>query len=178
MRVEDKDIHRIEAPKSFNRGRSSVAGCRANDCHAFARTLQRKFEHLPDELHGEVFEREGWAVKQLHQKVVRLKLHNRGARGVAEARVCTRDATFEFIISESVTDKRTHDAKGNLFVACATHRTDIIGAEFRNGIRHIKTTIAREACEHRLFKGKDRSRAARRDVFHDVSFCAPRARHR
>ena len=64
MWVEDEDVDVIQAFEGFDRGGAGVARGRANDGDAFAFAAQCGLEHLADQLHGEVFERQCRAVEE------------------------------------------------------------------------------------------------------------------
>ena len=161
MWVKNKHIHSVQTPESLYCGGACVARRRAYNCDALARAFKRKFKHLPNQLHRKIFECEGRTVEKFHQEMIWRKLHQRRTGGVTEARISAGDAAFELFVSEGVANKRAHNFKRNLFVACATHRANVVSAQLWDGFGNIKATITRKACKHRFFKRENRSCAAR-----------------
>jgi hypothetical protein len=74
MREQDEHIHIRQPAKRLDRGRACVARCGAHNRDPLARACKCGLKQLADQLHGEIFERQRGAVKQLQQEVIGPKL--------------------------------------------------------------------------------------------------------
>ena len=152
MGVKDKHIHRIQAPKRLDRGRSGIATGGPHNGNPLARARQSRLKQLANQLHGEIFERQGGAVKQLEQEMPLIQLHQRRARGMAKALIGPRNDIAKFGFGECIADKGPHHAKGHLFIRLARHRGNLRGIQGGNGFGQIQPTIAGKPRQHGLFK--------------------------
>ena len=156
MRVEDKDIDRVQPAKGLNRGRAGVTrGC-AHDGHTVATARERFLKHLANQLHREVFERQRRTMKQLKQEMPRSQLHQWRAGIVAKTCIGLCDEISEYLVGKRITNKRAHDAVCNFFVGQPMHRPDLSVAQRRDRFRHIKPAVPGQARQHRIFKSKRR----------------------
>lgn len=69
MRIKDEHIHCIQPPEGLDRGGPGVTRGRANDGDTVAAPRQGFLKHLPNQLHGKVFERQRGAMKQFQQEM-------------------------------------------------------------------------------------------------------------
>ena len=127
---------------------------------------ERPLEELPDDLHREVLEGERGAVEELEQEVVRAKLDERRAGGMAEARIGGGDGGAEFVVREGVRQEGAHDAEGHVFVRQAREGSDFGLRQGGYGFRHVEPAVAGEAGEHGVAEAQHRGLAAGRDVAH------------
>ena len=63
MRVKDKDIRALAAFERLHRRRTRVARGRADNTDTSVTLRQDVIEQMADDLHREVFKREGWAME-------------------------------------------------------------------------------------------------------------------
>ncbi|OIQ67569.1 hypothetical protein GALL_508510 [mine drainage metagenome] len=166
MRIKDEYIDVLQPAKCLNRRRAGVARSRADNGDPLARPRQRRLKQLTDQLHGDVFERQRRAVEQFQQEMVRAKLHQGRAGGMAKARIGLGDDGAEFGVGERVANEGPHYAERHILIAQPRKRRDFGMAQHRNRRRHIKPTIACEAGQHRLFETQYRRAAPGRNVPH------------
>ena len=177
MREQDEHVHRVEPAKRLDRGGARVTRGRADDADPVAAPLQRRLEHLPDQLHGEILERQRRAVEQFQQEMVRTQLHQRRAGVVAEPGISARDDLGEVVLAESVADERPHHPERDLLVGQPRQRGDLRLAELRHLGGHVEPAVAGQAGQHRLLETQFRRTAAGRDIAHgDHSFSRRRRR--
>ena len=77
----------VARPHAFDRRRTGVATRRADDRHALAPLAEHVVEEAPDELQGDVLERQRRTVEQLGNPLVVADLHQRDDGLVTERRV-------------------------------------------------------------------------------------------
>ena len=145
MRVHDKDIDGIQSTKRLHRGTASVTARGADDGHPLSTAVQSGLEHLPDQLHGKVFERKCRPVKQLEQKVIAVQLYQGRPGFVTESGIGTADNIAELCIAERVTYKRLHHPKRHILITQPLQSADVAMAHLRDRFGHIQTTVTGKA---------------------------------
>ena len=106
---------------AVDRRRAGVAARRADDRDPLAPLGEHVVEQPPDELQGDVLERQRRAVEQLLQPELVVDLHERHDRRVAERRVrLRRTAAAASAASRSGLDERQHDLDRTVDVGART----------------------------------------------------------
>ncbi len=82
--MQDEDVDVLAAAAAFDRRRAGIAGGGADDHHALATLGQYVVEQATEQLQGEILERQGRAVEQLHHPFVAIQLPQRRNRAVGE----------------------------------------------------------------------------------------------
>ena len=175
---EDEDIDVIQPAEGFDRGRSGIARGRTDDGHPFPLARQNGLEHVADQLHGKVFERQRRTVEQFKQEVPLFKLHQRRAHLVVEARIGLGDQRLEFIVAECVADKGFHHTKGDILVGHRGHLAQLIGAKRRDRFGHIQAAVTGEAGQQRLFERQNGGGTTGGDITHKGQLSVLGARRR
>ena len=85
---------------------------------------------------------------------------------MAKARISTVNHGTKFIVSERVTNERTHHGERDLLVRLTRHCGDLIGGQRRHRLGHIQATIGRKTCHHGLFKCQRRGATTGRNITH------------
>ena len=170
MRVEDEDIRRVQPPECLDRRRPGVAAGRPDDGHARAPACQRVLEHLPDQLHGEILERQRRPVEQLQQVMVRPQLHQRRARVVPEPGVGAGDHVGEITLGERPGHEGPHHPNGDVLVRQARECRDIRPRQDGHVLGHVQSAVPREAGQHRVREAQDGGFSTGGDVAHCRSF--------
>ncbi|MPL75513.1 hypothetical protein SDC9_21337 [bioreactor metagenome] len=166
MREEDEDIDIVETAEGLDRGRAGVARGGADDGDAAALFRQLDLEQLADHLHREILEREGRAVEQLKQEMVRRELLERRARGMAKARIGARDGALQLGLGEGVAGEGAHHPEGDLLIAQPGKRRDLVRGHHRHGFRHIEPAVPCKARQHRLAEAQNRGLPPGGDIAH------------
>ena len=174
MGIEDEHIHIGQAAERLDRGRAGIARCRAHDGDAPPLARQGDLEQLADQLHREILEGQRRAMEQLEQVMAGRQLHQRRARGMAEALIGPADGIVKLGFGKAFRDKGADDAEGRLLVGQPFQRGDGGGVHLRNGFGHIKAPVARKAGHHRLGKGQNGRLPAGRDIAHRSSYLVMR----
>ena len=166
VRIQDEHVHAVEAAERLDRGRAGVAAGGADDRHALVPAGQHMLEHLPDQLHRHVLERQRRPVEQFQQEVVGADLLHRAARGVAEGGVGARDDGAERVLGEGVGHERAHDAERDLLVRQPRQRRDLGLGHRGPGLGHVQAAVAGQPAQHRLLEAQRGRLPACRDVSH------------
>ena len=131
-----------------------------------AAPFQRVFDQPPQQLHGEILERQRRAVEQFEQEQVVVDLDKRRGRGVAEAVVGVLGHVGEFGGAEVLADEGRNEARRGFRVGKARERGDRVGLDRGDRRGRVKAAVAGKAGEHRVEEAERRRMAARRDIAH------------
>ena len=160
--IEHDDVRAAAGGESRDRGGARVA--RRGDEHGDALVALREnvVEEAPDELQGEVLERQRGTVEELHEPLVGIELHERADRGVAEARVGLVAQPLEQRRLDLVARERRDDAGGDAGKGLTRPR----GRQRRPALRHVEAAVDREPREQGVAEAERRRLAAGREVAH------------
>ena len=150
VRVEHVHVHPRQPPKRLHGGRAGVPGGRPHHRHALAGAAQHLGEHAPDQLHGEVLERQRRPVEQLQKPPIGPELPERRPRRVPEGRIGLRNQPPKRRLAEGVPDQRPHHAKRHLLVGLPGQRRDLVRLHDRHRLGHVEPAVARQPRAHRL----------------------------
>lgn len=166
VRVQDEDVDVIATLAAFDGRRAGIAGSGADDHHALAALLQDVIQQATQQLQGEVLERQGRAVEQLHHPFVAIELAQRCHRAMGEDAVGFLEDLLEVGIGDAAADEWAHDPERQLVIRQASPRGDFFLGETRQVLRHIETAIAGQTGQQYIFEIQGRCLAAGADVTH------------
>ncbi len=140
----------------IDRGAAGIAGGCDHDGGTL-RPLRQHVIHQPrDQLHRDVLERQGRAVKQLQQELIGTDLIERHHCGMAECRVGFIGHAPEIRIGNLAADKRADHIDSDFPIRPAGKSSDGLRRKLRPGFRHVETAIAGEPGQHHVAETKGR----------------------
>ena len=166
MGVQDENIDVFTVLAAFNRRRAGVAGRRANNDHALCALFKHVVEQAAEQLQGEIFERQGRAVEQLHDPFVAIELTQGCNRSVSKHAVGVFQYFFEVGIRDAACHKRTHHSECQLVIRQTSPRSDFFLRETWQVFWHVQTAIAGQTGQQHVFKIQGRCLAAGTDIAH------------
>ena len=104
-------------------------------------------EQPTKQLHWVVLERQGRAMKQLHQPNVGVELFERRHRTVSEIAITVLDHRHEGIFVDTTAKKRHHYPDSHLGIAHALHGTNVVSIKMRPRFRQVETAIASQSSQ-------------------------------
>ncbi len=168
---------RSQRANPFDRRRSRVAARRPDHRDPLAALAQHVVEHPPDELQGDVLERQGRPVEQFGDPLVVADLDERHNGLVAERRRGRVAHRREVGGPDLVADERGQHRRGSGRVGVARSE-NVAARQFRPGGGDVEATVAGEAGEQRVGEAELGSLAAGRDVAHARHYAGPTTRSR
>ena len=163
--VEHHDVDPLAVADRLDGRRAGVTARGADDGEALVALGQHVVEQQPDELQGDVLERQRRAVEQLGQPLAVVDLHQWHDGGMAERRVRAVAQGVEVDGVEVVTDERPDHGGGRVGVGGAA-REHVVGGERRPRLGHVQPAVARQARQEHVGEAERRRHATRRDVLH------------
>nr|WP_263974802.1 hypothetical protein [Pseudomonas muyukensis] len=176
VRVQDEDVDVVATAATFDGGRAGVATGGADDHHALAALDQHMVEQAAEQLQGEVLERQGRAVEQLHHPLVAVELAQRRHRGMGEVAVGFFEDLLEVGIGDAAVDERAHHPEGQFVVRQAGPGGDFFLGEAWQVFGDVQAAITGQASQQDVFEVQGRSLAAGTDIAHGTNLrCWARA---
>ncbi|MCO7519471.1 hypothetical protein NJG22_19915 [Pseudomonas sp. VA159-2] len=176
VRVQDEDVDVVATAATFDGSRAGVATGGADDHHALAALDQHMVEQAAEQLQGEVLERQGRAMEQLHHPLVAVELAQRCHRGVGEVAIGFFEDLLEVGIGDAALDERAHHPEGQLVVRQAGPGGDFFLGEAWQVLGDVQAAITGQASQQDVFEVQGRSLAAGTDIAHGTNLrCWARA---
>ena len=140
--VEHDDVDAPPVATRLDRRRAGVARRRADDGHPLAALGQHVVEQPPEQLHRHVLERQRRPVEQLQRPQVRVQLHQRRHRRVAEARAVRLAAqSLQRRERDALAHEGLHHPGRDLRIRQAAHGAQVGGGQGRPGLGHEQATV-------------------------------------
>ena len=152
VRIKDEDIDGVAVPAGFNGRGSRIARGRADNRHPLPATGQYMIEQPTQQLHWVVLERQGRAVKQLHQPDVGVELFEGRHRAVGEIAITVLDHIRQIGFVNATAEKRRHHPDRKLGIAHALHGPNVASVEDRPRFRQVKTAVARQTSQQHFIE--------------------------
>ena len=121
-------------------------------------------EQQPEQLQGDVLERERRPVEQLQQPLIWPELAQRRNRNVIEAGIRACDQLTQLGRAEVVAHEWRQEPRRDLLVRRALQRREVVALEARPALGQIQPAVAGEPGEQGLLEAARRRSAARADV--------------
>ncbi len=150
VRKHHDQIDIVETRKRIDRGAAGVAGGCDHDGGALGALRQHIIHQPRDQLHRDVLERQGRAMKQLQHELMGPDLAQWNHRGMAEGGVGLIGHAAEIGVGNLIADKRADHVDRDLPIRPAEKSGDGFHRELRPRFGHVKAAIAREAGQHHV----------------------------
>ena len=166
MREQHHHIGLRPAAERLDGGATGVAGGRHHDGRALTAQFQRVIHQPRQQLHCQVLEGKGRAVKQFQNKGVGADLHQRHHGGMAKRTVSFAGHAGEIARRDLTAGKFRQDIAGHFRIGLAGVTRDGRGVDRRPALRHKKPAVRRKPRKRHVDEALRRSVASGRDVTH------------
>ena len=156
VRKQHNQIDIREACEGVDRGAAGIARGRDHDGGALRALFEHMVHQSRDQLHRHVLERQGRAVKQFQQELMRTDLIQRDDGGMTEGGVGVVGHGAQIGVGNFAADKRADHVDRDFPIGPAEKSGDRLRRKLRPGLRHVKTAVAGKPGQHHVAEGQFR----------------------
>ena len=164
MRKQHDQIDILEALERIDRGAAGIARGSDHDGGAL-RALGQHVIHQPrDQLHRDVLERQGRAVKQLQHELMRTDLGQRHHRRMAERGIGLVGHAAEIGVGNFAADERADHIDRDFPIGPAEKPGDGFRRKLRPDFRHVEAAVAGKPGQHHVAEAQSGGLPPRRNI--------------